>query len=525
MAAQLFDQPTIVRLQVVIETIRSGKLLLPDFQRPFVWKDDQRLRLFDSIVKGLPIGSLMIWRTTQMLAVKTTLDGFALPAPAKEVTRSYLLDGQQRMFTLYAALTAEPANDAKPRRRWPIYLDLEVDMKVGEKKEGESRFKLARRDGKVPITWFPLSAALSNRRVVEFQKVLWASGTDEHNRLAERAEEVANIIRDYPLALVPLVVDDLGLVTQSFQRVNSAGSPMGEAHMLRALTYDGKFDLTDRFEKIVAGSAWSVLDHQILINVIKAIAGVSIYGTEMSAVTDVLKSEKGAALLAQVEQCSIAAIAFLHDRLKIRGEEALPYAFQLVALAAAAAEGCDLDAAADKLSRWFWVTTYTEYFTGLTAGQLSNAFEQVSEVCEGVDPLMFFPSTVSLTTTFRATSVRSLGLMHILATRDLIDVQGRAVDGPALLARGSAVFVPLFSEFSANDPANRILVAPEQASETRRALLDYAEPAFNRLREAHLLPERDSEKGREGVLDARWERLRVVERETLATLGLLVRDD
>lgn len=525
MAAQLFDQPTIVRLQIVIETIRSGKLLLPDFQRPFVWKDEQRTRLFDSIVKGLPIGSLMIWRTTQVLRVKETLEGFSLPTPAKEVTRSYLLDGQQRMFTLYAALTAEPANDAKARRRWPIYLDLEVDMKVGEKKEGESRFKLARRDGKVPITWFPLSAALSNRRVVEFQKALWASGTEEHNRLAERAEEVANIIRDYPLALVPLVVDDLGLVTQSFQRVNSAGSPMGEAHMLRALTYDGKFDLTDRFDKIVTGSAWGVLDHQILVNVIKAIAGVSVYGTEMSTVTDLLSSDGGPELLERVERSTIKAISFLHDRLKIRGEEALPYAFQLVALASAASEGRDLDAAADRLARWFWITTFTEHFTGMTAGQLRNAFEQVGEICEGVDPALFLPSTVSPITKFRATSVRSLGLMHMLATQDLVDVHGRDVDGPALLSRGSAVFVQLHPEYGADDPANRILVAPEQANETRRALLDFSEPAYNRLRESHLLQQDDAEAGQGDVLEARWERLQDLERSMLEHLGLTVRDE
>lgn len=525
MAAQLFDQPTIVRLQVVIENIRSGKLLLPDFQRPFVWNDDQRLRLLDSIIKGLPIGSLMIWRTTQELAVKTTLEGLTLPASAKETTRSYLLDGQQRMFTLYAALTAEPAIDpGKTRRRWPIYLDLEVDMKVGEKKEGESRFKLARRDGKIPITWFPLSAVLSNRRIVEFQKVLWESNTEEHDRLAERAEEVANIIRDYPLALVPLVVDDLGLVTQSFQRVNSAGSPMGEAHMLRALTYDGKFDLAVSFEKIVAASAWPMLDHQILVNVIKAIAGVSIYGTEMATVTDVLKSEQGVSLLATAERGSVAAIAFLDEKLKIRSEEALPYAFQLVALAAAAADGVDLNAAEAGLSRWFWGTTHTEHFTGMTAGQLRNAFERVRDVCTGSDPLAQLPSSCTLTTRFQPTSVRSLGLMHLLATRVMVDVNGQAVNGPALLARGSAVFVQLYPGASANDPANRILVAPEQASATRRALLDFADPAFDRLREAHLLPQMTPETDRNEVLDARREQLQLLERAKIEELGLSVRD-
>lgn len=529
MAAQLFDQPTIVRLQVVIETIRSGKLLLPDFQRPFVWKDGQRLRLFDSIVKGLPIGSLMIWRTTQQVAIKRELDGLVLPAPAKELTRSYLLDGQQRMFTLYAALGAAAADDpAEARRRWPIYLDLEVDQQDGDKKEGESRFKLARRDGKIPITWFPLSAVLSNKSVVAFQKLLWASNTEEHNRLADRAEEVANIIRDYPLALVPLLVEDLGLVTQSFQRVNSAGSPMGEAHMLRALTYDGTFDLTVRFEQIVAASAWTMLDHQILVNVIKAIAGISIYGTEMAAITDMLKSNDGPGLLEKTERGSVAAIAFLNDKLQVRGEEALPYAYQLVALAAAAAEGADLVAAADALSRWFWATTYTEHFTGRTAGQLRSAFEHVRAVCSGTDPLAgLSSSTCALSTRFQATSVRSLALMHLLAAQSLIDVQGLPVDGPALLARGTAVFVQLYPGEATSDPANRILVAPEQAVATRRALLDFDNAAFDALRAAHQVPRPTNHvmRFKTFVLTSRRSELQALERTKIEDLELSVRDD
>ena len=60
-ASDLFDVPTIVRLQQVVANFRSGGLLLPDFQRPFVWRDEQRIQLFDSILKGLPIGSLLIW--------------------------------------------------------------------------------------------------------------------------------------------------------------------------------------------------------------------------------------------------------------------------------------------------------------------------------------------------------------------------------------------------------------------------------------------------------------------------------
>lgn len=122
--------------------------------------------------------------------------------------------------------------------------------------------------------------------------------------------------------------------------------------------------------------------------------------------------------------------------------------------------------------------------------------------------------------------MRSLALMHLLAGEDLIDANGRPVDGPALLARGSAVFVQLYPRESSTDPANRILVAPEQAIETRRALVN-VDPRYDELREAHRLPSINSWVDRLPalLLSERRERLQAMERAKIESLGLLVRDD
>ena len=56
-------QPNIQRLPSLLRDIQSGEIRIPRFQRPFVWEDDQRLDLFRSIYEGIPIGSILIWRT------------------------------------------------------------------------------------------------------------------------------------------------------------------------------------------------------------------------------------------------------------------------------------------------------------------------------------------------------------------------------------------------------------------------------------------------------------------------------
>ena len=477
-ASDLFDIPTIVRLQQLVANFRSGGLLLPDFQRPFVWRDEQRLQLFDSILKGLPIGSLLIWRTTRTVATKRSMEGFELPAgPSAEHSRNYLLDGQQRVFTLFAALSATQTDRIiqDGERRWPIYLDLEADRSP---ENGETRLRLARRDTLPPVTWLPLSVVLDSRRLFAHQRAL---EKEKKFDLVERVEEVANILRDYPVALVPILTNDLNLVTQSFQRINSAGSLMSEAHMLRALTYSDHFDFSDRIQRIAAElpGAWSQLSEQLYVNTLKAILGLSIYRAEMPELKEAI--EKFPAILDQVGHGVTSAARFACTHLKVLGPHALPYAYQFVALAYAAANEVDLDVHADALARWFWATTYVEFFTGMTAGQLRAAFEHVKRVGAGGPAL---PEELSLScfplNTFRIPAVRSLVLMHRLAA-----LQGEA--GPALLARGSEAFGQLVQRGRADDPANRILVAPELAVETRRDLFDLA-PRFDELRASHLFP-------------------------------------
>ena len=122
------SNPVIVRLPVLVEEIASRGIRIPRFQRPFEWSDGQRLTLLDSIKQGLPIGSLLTWKTsTHKLASYEKLGPFALRPALDEAQRTYLLDGHQRVSTLYGALWSTPvATDSEEETssddetRWPI---------------------------------------------------------------------------------------------------------------------------------------------------------------------------------------------------------------------------------------------------------------------------------------------------------------------------------------------------------------------------------------------------------------------
>ena len=88
----------------LIRELEKGIIQIPKFQRNFVWSLEKTTGLLDSILRGYPIGTFILWKTTneRINSVKKIGD-LELPEPPKEEKIEYILDGQQRIASLYAA--------------------------------------------------------------------------------------------------------------------------------------------------------------------------------------------------------------------------------------------------------------------------------------------------------------------------------------------------------------------------------------------------------------------------------------
>lgn len=81
-------------LKDLIADVNSGQIKVPQFQRQFVWKEEQALKLLDSISSNYPVGSLLLWRTKNSLAVERNIGAFKLPETDDMSPTDYVLDGQ-----------------------------------------------------------------------------------------------------------------------------------------------------------------------------------------------------------------------------------------------------------------------------------------------------------------------------------------------------------------------------------------------------------------------------------------------
>lgn len=104
----MFD-PT---LNGVMAQIEAGKIVLPAMQRPFVWKDDRITKLIDSMLRGFPLGTALLWKTATMQRFRRFQKdvapdaGITVDFDSDDSTERYLvLDGQQRLTSLFVALT------------------------------------------------------------------------------------------------------------------------------------------------------------------------------------------------------------------------------------------------------------------------------------------------------------------------------------------------------------------------------------------------------------------------------------
>src|SRR6185312_2868321 len=182
------------------------------------WKVNDVLDLFDSIYRGFPIGSLLLFRRRGP-AARVTIGPLTIDAPEREEAW-WVVDGQQRLTTLAAALARPEPIPSRPEDPYVVYFDPR-----------ERRFYNPPRDGQLPDSWIPLPVLLDATRLGEYLQ-----GRADRE-LSRRSYDAGKRIREYkvPLYLIGSAdeADGGDLIKEVFYRTNKTG---------KALKWDEVYD-------------------------------------------------------------------------------------------------------------------------------------------------------------------------------------------------------------------------------------------------------------------------------------------
>ena len=214
-----------MKISTVLDYIDSGHIALPEFQRGYVWNREQVRSLFDSLYRRHPIGGLLVW-TTESKQADHRGDG-----PVSAGVVKLLLDGQQRITSLYGAARGKP----------PRFFDGNAQAFSG------LRFHL---EDEVFAFYQPIKMR-EDPLWIDVTKLL-SSGQEGHEALVETLAERSEIgnkavrysgrisrllgIMDVDLHVEEVTGEDktLDVIVDIFNRVNSGGTKLSKGDLALA---------------------------------------------------------------------------------------------------------------------------------------------------------------------------------------------------------------------------------------------------------------------------------------------------
>lgn len=185
-----------LKVKQVVDDYRRGKLVIPEFQREYVWKPSKAPRLLDSIYRGFPISVLLLWTSTFEARARRKD-----PRPLRGSAVSWLIDGQQRVITLSRLMSGDEG--------------IEVVFNPDE-----DQFRLANAATRRDNSWIRVSDLFDDESYRQIRRALPEGNKGEKR---EAQFERVRAIREYEIPAVRMVDHSFDEAVEAFTRINTLG--------------------------------------------------------------------------------------------------------------------------------------------------------------------------------------------------------------------------------------------------------------------------------------------------------------
>ncbi|QGM29328.1 DUF262 domain-containing protein [Bacillus sp. N3536] len=230
-------EPLSTNFNMFIDDIDRGVIKIPQFQREFVWSIEQSAKLIDSILKGYPIGTFILWESDEQLRSIRNIGGAPLPETPPGTKVQYVLDGQQRMTSLYASLKGLQIQKGNRIEDFSnIYIDL-----IADEDDILVLTDVSEHDKDTVIS---LKTLMEGTLSTIFQYP---------SQLHDKIQSYKDRLKTYRFSTILMRDASLDIATEVFTRLNVGGKSLSVFEIMVAKTYDESksFDLSEQYQKFI----------------------------------------------------------------------------------------------------------------------------------------------------------------------------------------------------------------------------------------------------------------------------------
>lgn len=393
-------------LKVVLEKVHAGRVVLPEFQRDFVWPQSAVIKLMTSIFNGYPIGSLLLMENNGAYSYRV-IDGAPDETERDSKDLDLILDGQQRITSSYRAFYGTLDKAAKNSGRYYFKYKDYVKMRLeGESPDGSSiedlfefirptkvRKSLKTLASEISTGLLPLDIILQERDGYNYAKWLGQYNFSEAQGSQEKYEKLSSISSEFQVGFVERVTGyqvnyekitretNADVICTIFETINTTGVKLTVFDLLVAKCFKGGVNLRELLEDAVENRKW--------------ISRFDPTGKEIATIQlprilgQLIKKECKKGVLLALEASDIdrnwftavegleRALEALHTRFGALTPELIPSTDIITPLAVILVDSRFNSKHFDLLEKWYWRSVFGQYFRGAPETKIARTLREI----------------------------------------------------------------------------------------------------------------------------------------------------
>lgn len=404
---------TNISLTQYLQDVDNGKVVVPEFQRKFVWQKAKLLKLIASLLKGYPIGSFLLMQDTGEYAVRE-IEGVDLENKKMKEGggRNLILDGQQRTTTAYQVFYGkgnykfyidyaqfvqdieEELEDIEDKitdiiedrlEEWLVILPSKKALVGGDEQRSKGYFPLENiinnKMGQDYSEWLSIYASSQSMTTKGFDQNKFARITRCNGIFVKKLVESVTSYRTSEI-----IIDNetsTNVVCTIFETINSTGQKLTILDLLNAKCYpinfmlraeiDSVFESDDIFEEFDP-------DHDSLVGIsLMKIIGLLVRKSCKKSELLVLTAYQIKDNWVKAVQYLKNALMYIREEFGVVGYGYLPYKdlVPVIAMVVNNDKFNDNDKNKKKLAKWYWHSVFTGYFDNATESKTAKSIKEI----------------------------------------------------------------------------------------------------------------------------------------------------